>query len=68
MVAHAYYPSTWEVEAKGWGVQGHPQIHSKFETSLRFVSKTSKSQKEVGEGGRKEGGRVHALGHYGYVY
>ena len=27
MVSHIYNPSTWELEAGGSGVQGHPRLH-----------------------------------------
>lgn len=34
MVAHAYNPRTQEVEAGGSELQGHPQLHSKFEVRV----------------------------------
>lgn len=36
MVAHADNPSPGEVDAEGRGGQGHPQLHSNFETSLGY--------------------------------
>lgn len=30
-----FSPGTWEVEAGGWVVSGHPQLHSKLETSMQ---------------------------------
>lgn len=36
VVAHAYNSRTLEVKAEGSG-QGHPWIHSKFETSLGYT-------------------------------
>lgn len=32
------YASTREVEARGLGGQGHPQLHSKLEASLGYMS------------------------------
>lgn len=37
VVAYACSPSTWEVEAGMSEVQGHPQQHAKFETSLSYM-------------------------------
>ena len=34
IVAHAYNPCGWEVEAKGTRVQGHPWLHSKTEANM----------------------------------
>lgn len=34
MVAHAYKPVTQEVEAGGSEIQGHPQLHGKFEVRV----------------------------------
>ena len=30
-------PTTWQVEAGGSEVQGHPQLHSKFKASLGYM-------------------------------
>jgi len=38
MVARSCNSSIWEVEAEGSEIQGHPQLHSKFEGSLCHVS------------------------------
>lgn len=37
MVAHNGNLSTWEVEAGGSEVYGHPQLYSKFEASLGYM-------------------------------
>lgn len=37
VMAHACNPSTWEIEAEGSGVQGHPLLHSEFEAGLDYI-------------------------------
>lgn len=37
MVHNCNYPTTWKVEARGPGIQSHPQLPSKFETSRGYV-------------------------------
>lgn len=37
MVAHACYPSTWEVEVRISESQHHPQLHCEFEASLKYT-------------------------------
>lgn len=34
MLVHTYNLSNWEVETRGFGVQGHEKLHREFETSL----------------------------------
>lgn len=41
-----YNPSTWKVEERGTGVQGHPLAHDEFETSLDPIGKC-KSEQEL---------------------
>ena len=41
--------STWEVEARGSGVQGHPQIHSEFEASMNYLVTLFQEKKIVAE-------------------
>lgn len=36
-----YNPSSWEVEAGGVGIQGHPGLYIEFETSLGYVRNLS---------------------------
>ena len=42
MVAHAYNPSIWEIEAGGSGVQSHAQLSGKFAASPASLSKQNK--------------------------
>lgn len=37
MLAHTYNLSNWEVETRGFGVQGHEKLHREFETSLWYI-------------------------------
>lgn len=37
MLVHICNQNTWEVEAGGSEVQGHPWLHSEFEASLGYV-------------------------------
>lgn len=37
MVAHACVPSTWETEAQGSGVQGHPLLRGEIEAGLDYI-------------------------------
>jgi hypothetical protein len=50
MVVCTYNPFTWEVKARGSGVQGHPRLHSKSEASslgyMRPSSQESKTNKQ----------------------
>ena len=34
VVVHTWNPSSWEMEAGGFKVQGHPQLQSEFKASL----------------------------------
>lgn len=51
VVVHVYSPSTWEAGAAASEVQGHPQIHSKFETSVHYknsyIIKKRRSEKQL---------------------
>lgn len=47
MVTYACHLGTWEVEAGGPGVEGHPQLHNEFEASLGSMTpclETDRSQ------------------------
>ena len=37
MVVRACYPSTWEAEEKGSGVQGYPQLCIELEANLSYM-------------------------------
>ena len=48
MVAHAYNPSIWEIEAGGSGVQSHAQLSGKFAASPAYVRPSlSKQNKDL---------------------
>jgi hypothetical protein len=40
MVAYKCNTSTWEAEAGGSQIQGHPSLHSEFEASLGYIVKS----------------------------
>ena len=48
---HICKPSTWEVEAGGSEVRGHPQLHSEFEASLGYIRASLKTGNKVRHGG-----------------
>lgn len=56
MVTHTCNSSTQEVEAAGSGIQGHPWLHSEFESSLGYVKLCLKNKKGavVSEGAPQE--------------
>lgn len=37
VVAHGHKPTTWEIEAKGPGVQGYPCLYSQLDVSLGYM-------------------------------
>jgi hypothetical protein len=43
---HASNPSTWEAENGGYGVQGHPGLHSEFEGSLGYIKRSYLKKKK----------------------
>lgn len=47
MMVPTYSPSTQEEEAQESGVQGHPWLHSKSETSLNYLRPYLKKKKET---------------------
>lgn len=57
IVAHAYNPSTWEVQARELKIQDYPQLYSKYEARLH---ETLSQKKKRGGGGEKEHQRVAA--------
>lgn len=47
MVLHTRNPNNWEVKAGGSEVQGQPQLHSKVEASLGYMTPYFKEQTEA---------------------
>lgn len=58
MVVYSSDPSTWKVETKRSGVQGHPQLQGEFKDNLSYMrtylNKYKRDRNEGKEGGRKE--------------
>ena len=48
-MVHICHPSTWEMEAGGSGVQGHPWLHSEFEASLGYMRPCLKTINSTGD-------------------
>jgi hypothetical protein len=46
-VAYASNPSTWEVEAGGSGVQGHPQQYSELTSRLGYETVSNKQRAKL---------------------
>ena len=46
MVVHASNLSTWEVEAEGSEVQGHPQLHSEIEVGQEYMRPSLKRKQK----------------------
>lgn len=47
MLVHACNPSTWKVRAGGSRIQGHPEVHCKFEASLGHMKPSPKNQNKT---------------------
>lgn len=45
-VVHTHPPSTWELEAEGSGVSGHPELQSHLEVSLGYMRPPLKGSKK----------------------
>lgn len=43
---HTHPPSTWELEAEGSGVSGHPELQSHLEVSLGYMRPPLKGSKK----------------------
>lgn len=54
LVPQDYKSTTWEAEAEGWGVQGHPWLYSRLKVSLGYGESISQKRKEGRTDGRKE--------------
>ena len=56
LVVHTCNSNTWEVEAGGSEVQGHPWLHSEFKASPELLeTQTRREEGKEREGGRERG-------------
>lgn len=58
---HTHSPSTWELEAEGSGVSGHPELQSRLEVSLGYMRPPLKGSKKQDKS-RISGEEVSFLG------
>lgn len=61
-VAHSCNLSTWKVKAEISEVQGHPQVHDKFEVSLGCMKPCQKKNGGKEEEGGRQAGRLRDKG------
>jgi hypothetical protein len=54
MVLHTGDLRIQEAGTGGWGVQGHPQLHSRFKTNLRYLGPCYRNATNVLEGRRSD--------------